>query len=118
MKTPFYMMFPIQNLYQAEMEYEQDIERMKSAYDPKTRRLLKKIEDYCDGLEFEGSRIYDEYPDNMMLRREADRLSEEMHMEYAKENEDMERLDELIFILFLDEIYRRRCRFRRQHRWW
>lgn len=110
MRTPFYMTFPIQNLYQAELEYEQDIMRMKAAYNADTRRLVALVEDYCDGLEFEGSRIYDEYPDATMLRRDAHRLYEQIGQSEEEEA--------LIQVLFLNEILQRRCRFRRQHRWW
>ena len=31
-KVPFYMSYPMQNLYLTEMEYEKDMERMKELY--------------------------------------------------------------------------------------
>ena len=73
-KVPFYMISPLQKLYQMEMEYEKDMERMKALYPRQVQQLLPVIEDYCDGLEYEGSRIYDENPDAQMMRRECEKL--------------------------------------------
>ena len=70
-KTPFYMTYPLQNLYVAEMEYERDIERMRELYPKDVQELLKLVERRCDELEEEGSRMYDENPDRFMMEKEA-----------------------------------------------
>ena len=70
-KTPFYMTYPLQNLYVAEMEYERDIERMRELYPKEVQRLLRLVERRCDELEEEGSRMYDENPDRYMMEKEA-----------------------------------------------
>lgn len=75
---PFYMTYPMQNLYQAEMEYEKDLERMREMYPKEVTKILVCIEDRCDELEFEGSRIYDENPDRMMMEREVQALYEKI----------------------------------------
>ena len=76
-KTPFYMTYPMQNLYLAEVEYEKDMERMKELYPREVRQLQEMVERRCDEMEYEGSRMYDENPDRYMLEREAQRLLEE-----------------------------------------
>lgn len=76
-KTPFYMTYPMQNLYLTEMEYEKDMERMKELYPREVRQLQEMVERRCDEMEYEGSRMYDENPDRYMLEREAKRLLEE-----------------------------------------
>ena len=76
-KTPFYMTYPMQNLYLMEMEYEKDMERMKELYPKEVRQLQEMVERRCDEMEYEGSRLYDENPDRYMLEREAIRLLEE-----------------------------------------
>ena len=43
-------------------------------------KILPLIEERCDALEFEGSRIYDEEPDAQMLREEAQRLYERIRV--------------------------------------
>lgn len=81
-KTPFYMTYPLQNLYVAEMEYERDLERMKELYPRQVQQLLQLIARRCDELEQEGSRMYDENPDRYMMEREACELYER----FLKEN--------------------------------
>lgn len=76
-KTPFYMTYPMQNLYLAEMEYEKDMERMKELYPKEINELQQMVERRADQMEYEGSRIYDENPDKEMLREEAQRIYEE-----------------------------------------
>lgn len=121
-RTPFYMTYPIQNLYMTEMEYERDMERMKELYPGEVKELQKMVEHRCDEMEYEGSRMYDENPDRMMLEEEADRLMER----FLGDNLSVQQrgfqnqgwLRSLIGILFHDEMYRRRCRHRRCNRWW
>lgn len=75
-KMPFYMTYPIQNLYLTEMEYERDMERMKELYPREVKQLQEMVERRCDEMEYEGSRMYDENPDRMMLEEETRRLLE------------------------------------------
>ncbi len=70
-KIPFYMTYPMQNLYLTEMEYEKDMERIQELYPQEVKRLLECIKDRCDELEFEGSRMFDENPDRMMMEKEV-----------------------------------------------
>lgn len=75
-EMPFYMTYPMQNLYLTEMEYEKDMERMKELYPREVRAIQQMIEEYCDQMEHEGSRMYDENPDRRMLEEAAERLLE------------------------------------------
>ena len=77
-KIPFYMTYPMQNMYLTEMEYEKDIERMKNYYPEKTKDIMKLVEERLDELAYEGSRIYDEEPDRMMIQMEIDRLYQKL----------------------------------------
>ena len=137
-KIPFYMTYPMQNMYLAEMEYEKDVERMKELYPREVRRIQEMIERHCDEMEHEASRMYDENPDRQMLEEEARRLYERFLRENPQYNvmmpprpmppKDMQMqqyrnyeegwLRNLIQIMFQNEMYRRRCRNRRCRRWW
>ena len=75
-QMPFYMTYPMQNLYLMEMEYEKDMERMKELYPKEVQNLQKMIERRCDEMEYEGSRMYDENPDRRMLEEEVRRILE------------------------------------------
>ncbi len=76
-RTPFYMTYPMQNLYLTEMEYEKDMERMKALYPKEVSQLQQMVERRCDEMEYEGSRMYDENPDRYMLEEEVRRLLEQ-----------------------------------------
>ena len=108
-RMPFYMTYPMQNLYLTEMEYEKDMERMKELYPREVKRILEMVEEECDKMEYEGSLMFDEYPDRFMLEQIAERIAEKM-----KEPD----LRNLIGVLLNHEMYRRRCRHRRCSRWW
>ena len=42
-KMPFYMSYPMQNLYLTEMEYEKDLERMKELYPKEVKQILEVL---------------------------------------------------------------------------
>ncbi|MGN0349812.1 MAG: hypothetical protein ACI4DR_09785 [Roseburia sp.] len=130
-KMPFYMSYPMQNLYLTEMEYEKDMDRMKELYPKTVGRILECVEEECDKMEYEGSLMFDEYPDRLMLERIVD----EIYQKVAEGDEDMEAeqyrgdrrprrrrredyLQDLIGVILNNEMYRRRCRHRRCRRWW
>lgn len=71
---PFYMSYPIQNIYMTELEYERDMERMKELYPEEARRIQKLVEEECDKMEYEGSMMFDEYPDRLMLKVICERI--------------------------------------------
>lgn len=70
-KTPFYMTYPMQNLYEAEIEYEKDMECIKGWHPKEVQHIQQAVDDRCDELEFEGSRLFDEVPDRFMMQKEA-----------------------------------------------
>ena len=84
-KTPFYMTYPMQNLYEAEMEYEKDIERIKQWHPKEVQRIQKMVDERCDELEYEGSRLFDEEPDRNMMQREANAIYQKLRQEGNQE---------------------------------
>jgi hypothetical protein len=79
----------MQNLFLAELEYEKDFERMKELYPREVSKIAAMVSDRCDELEFEGSRIYDENPDRMMMAREAQALYEKIKKELGLEEQSI-----------------------------
>lgn len=159
MKKPFYMTYPVQSLYMTELEYERDMERMKELYPSEAKKILEYVEDECDRMEYEGSMMFDENPDRLMLRRICDRIygkiaepqmpqvprmpqepqmprmpqmpqmHREENMETGGDMVGMDRrpsqgrrgddgLRNLIEVLLYNEMYKRRCRYKRCRRWW
>ena len=87
-KMPFYMSYPMQNLYLTEMEYEKDMDRMKELYPKEVGRIVECVEDECDRMEYEGSLMFDEYPDKVMFERIKNRIYDKVQEKYPVEEED------------------------------
>lgn len=140
-KMPFYMSYPMQNLYLTEMEYEKDMERMKELYPREVKEILEYVEEECDKMEYEGSLMFDEYPDRLMLEMVVNRIYQKASgegrdveaeqywggMEPPQERRNppppprpgqRDLLRDLIGVMLNNEMYRRRCRHRRCRRWW
>ena len=93
---------------------EDDRKLMESYYPQKAALLQALVTDACDRLDYEGSVIYDEYPDRWNIERNCRdicRQAEEIQELHAmeKKGED-ELLGEFVGSLFCQEIYQRRCR--------
>ncbi len=121
-KMPFYLTYPMTNVYQTEKEYERDMERMKELYPKRMKKLLAYVEEECDKMEYEGSMMYDEYPDKVLLYKTAadvyDRAVPVQETEHGGRRRDRDLLD-VIQVLLYDEMYRRRGRRRRcRRKWW
>lgn len=82
-KLPYYMAYPMPLVYDDERRERMDFEYMKSMYPDAAKKLLPYIEDECDRMEFEGSMIYDEYPDRLQLRLIGSRLLDKAKKDHA-----------------------------------
>lgn len=68
-----YPMFPMYNYDDAE-ELDKDIDYMKSMYPRTCKTIQLDIEDECDKLEYEGSCMFDQFPDRCHLGMIVDRV--------------------------------------------
>ncbi len=73
-KMPFYMTYPMQNVFLEEAEYERDMQRLKGMYPREAALVQRLVEEECDKMEYEGSLMFDEVPDRLMLRQISDRI--------------------------------------------
>ncbi len=73
-KIPFYMAYPMQTVYMEELEYARDLEKLKGMYPKEVRSIQEMVEDECDKMEYEGSLMFDEYPDRLMVNRIVKRI--------------------------------------------
>ena len=120
---PFYATQGSPGFYNEEREQEKEFDLMRSYYPDTARRIQEKAEAQCQLLDYEGSRLYDEYPDRFMLyhichdRLMMRGLCRQIREQVAGELEMQEVgdrfLDDLIEVLVYQEISRRRCRRRR-----
>ena len=68
------MAYPMQNVYLEELEYERDMQKLKDLYPKEVKSIQALVEEECDKMEYEGSLMFDEYPDKLMLRQIVNRI--------------------------------------------
>lgn len=112
---PFHTLYANPVLYDGERIQEQEFALMKSYYPEAAGRIQQKVEEECQLLDYEGSRLYDEYPDRFMLYRLCRKIREQTEGETKAQGVPDGLLDELIQVLLCQEISRRRCR---RHRYY
>lgn len=111
-RLPYYMVYPIPPAFDDERVERVDFAYLKSMYPAMAKQLLPIVEEECDRMEYEGSMIYDEYPDQLQLRLLCRRVSVRAEkMELQKEQRE-----ELIQVLVYQELYQKRCKHRKQRR--
>ncbi|MDE7248177.1 MAG: hypothetical protein K2N43_09860, partial [Lachnospiraceae bacterium] len=66
---PFYMAYPLPLYYQEEDTVTRDLEYLQQMYPSEAKRYQKIISDILNQIDYEGSVIYDEYPDKWQLYR-------------------------------------------------
>lgn len=125
-KLPYYMTYPMPLVYDDERRERMDFEYMKSMYPDAAKKLLPYIEDECDRMEFEGSVIYDEFPDRLQLTLMGRRLLEKAKKDKVlselergsegKKEKDSNWIRDLIQVMLYQEIYKRRCDHRKYQR--
>ena len=99
---PFFMTLPGYPGRMDEKEILNDLEYLQQTYPGEVRRCQRRIAEILDKYDYEGSMIYDEYPDRFSLYRIADTIGKILERESGKGSGD------LIQVLVCDEIYKRR----------
>lgn len=138
MPAPYYQVYgQSPDYYMEDQENERDMERIKELYPDIAREIARHVEEACDKMEYEGSMMFDESPDRLMMRRIAAAIYEKMKEQYpVDEGEDKDEelvmnqevrrrypkgknwLSDLIEVMLYQEIFRRRCRRRSCRRWY
>lgn len=114
---PFHATYSNPFMYEGERMQEEEFKLMKSYYPQTVQRIQERVEEECDLLDYEGSRLYDEYPDKYMLYHLSSRIKESIQPEISSEAVRESFLDELIQVMLYQEISRRRCRRHRCRRY-
>lgn len=110
---PFYMTYPVKYPYNQENRAAKDIEYLREMYPAEAKRLLGRIAEILDRMDYEESMIYDEYPDRWQLYRLAENIVTILKNE-AQDNgeehtqEKWEWISDMVQVLLFDEIFNRR----------
>ena len=112
---PFYMTYPMPLFYQEEDSVQRDLEYLQQMYPAEAKRYQRKVASILDKIDYEGSMIYDEYPDRMRLYQLAEDILNQIKREDMEETgktednpEKWNRIGDMIQILLFYEIYKRR----------
>ncbi|MDE6748736.1 MAG: hypothetical protein K2K21_06705 [Lachnospiraceae bacterium] len=110
---PFYMAYPLPLYYQEEDTVTRDLEYLQQMYPSEAKRYQKIISDILNQLDYEGSVIYDEYPDKWQLYRLTktvmDKIKHAEHIDSSETDEKQwERKEEFVQVLLYYEIYKKR----------
>ena len=134
---PFYMAYPFLLPLDQEQAQEKDLQVMRSFYSRRAAKIQEKVDRECDRMEYDGSMMFDEYPDKFMMEH----LCMKIVQEVLKEEEgntsvliieetcqggqgscgnkrEEEGLRDLIGVILFNEMFRRRSRHRRQKRFY
>lgn len=125
-KLPYYMAYPMPLVYDDERRERMDFEYMKSMYPDAAKRLLPYIEDECDRMEYDGSMMFDEYPDRLQMMLMGRRVFDKTQKDHLfpqtdrvgirEKDGDGSWLRDLIQVMLYQEIYKRRCDHRKYRR--
>lgn len=109
---PFYMTYSTV-AYTKENGMVEDLEYFQQMYLNGARMLQREIVKSISILDYDGSMIYDAYPDQFMLRRLSAKLLDKMKKQTKPEDPlykvlAQEGIDELVFLILLNEVLKRR----------
>lgn len=118
------MTYPIPMFWEEEDTASRDLDYLVQLYPEQAKKYRQRISRMLDGMDYQGSMIYDEYPDRLALLRLAEsvqaRIRQEEEEEQGRETsvEDSRDRKTLIQILLYYEIFRRRRRNGRSWQGW
>lgn len=131
---PFFLRPDFAQILEDQKMTEQDLRTLQSMYPQAARILLPYIEEECDKMEYEGSSMYAQYPDQTTIRNIQDRIynqvkdqfdvqedapDEMLSMQFDRNRRDPRGknwLDNLVRVLLLQEMHHRRRRHRDMRR--
>ena len=112
---PFFMTYRGYAGAEQEKKVLRDLEYLQAAFPNEVKRYQRKIAEILDRFDYEGSMIYDEYPDCYGLRRMAGTIIKILQGEEKKlpeeertSDEKWTWLEEMILVLLCHEVYKRR----------
>lgn len=112
---PFYMAYPEPYFMREETSVLRDLEYLQQLYPAQAKALQKRISQILDRMDYEGSLLYDEYPDKWQLYRLGDSIVAILKREEEEAGEGehtppekWEWIKDMVLLLLYYEIYRRR----------
>ena len=112
---PFYMTYPLPLYYQEEDTVTRDLEYLQQMYPAEAKKYQRMIAGILDKLDYEGSMIYDEYPDRWHMYRLSQEIMDRLRKQNERGNpgteipkEKQEWMSDMVQIVLFYEVYKRR----------
>lgn len=110
---PFYMTYPMPLFYEEEDTVMRDLEYLQEMYPQQARRYQPMVVRLLNRFDYDGSIIYDEYPDRLAIYKMAQDMmaviaKEEKECDREIPEEKMPEIAEIVQIILCHEIFRRR----------
>ncbi|MDF2843072.1 MAG: hypothetical protein K0R00_1498 [Herbinix sp.] len=121
-------MFPLYGYDNCE-DLDKDASYMKQLFPTTARIIQKEVDNECDQLEYDGSIMFDEYPDRILIEKIVDRIYEKIKdndedprlqansLYFFPEHRHRNPLRDVVNIILLNEFFHRRRRHRGRKRW-
>ncbi len=110
---PFYLTYP-SHIFEQSCAYKKDLEYFRQMFPMSVKKLVKQIADRIHLIDYEGSFVYDEYPDELMLRKMTQDFVDDLKKKADSESPDYQKLIrsewiyDYVFLLMVSEIMK--CR--------
>jgi hypothetical protein len=117
---PFYMTYPGSYHTRQDESVIRDLEYLHQTYPAQVKRYHRRVAEILDKTDYEGSMIYDEYPDRCCLQQLTKTIAKILKEEDARSTQTdhdaakWEWMEQFIQVLVCDEIYKRRHGGRRR----
>lgn len=104
------MAYPMPLFYQEQDTVTRDLEYLQEMYPAEAKKYQKVIAGILDRLDYEGSMIYDEYPDKWQIYRLTQVVVDKLKQsgDVGQTELDLERITEFVQVLLCCEIYKKR----------
>ncbi len=104
------MAYPMPLFYQEQDTVARDLEYLQEMYPMEAKRYQKVIAGILDRLDYEGSVIYDEYPDKWQIYRLTQVVVDQLkqNADAGQTDQDWDRTAEFVQVLLCGEIYKKR----------
>lgn len=124
---PFYMTYPLPFTYEEEDTVMRDLEYLQQMYPKTAKKYREVVHETLRIMDYEGSFIYDEFPDRLRLEQITDTIVEKIKSTQKKESpieavkkteetfdeavelsEKWQMVKEIVQLVLFYEIYKRR----------
>lgn len=112
---PFYMTYPYLYAGDDQTRRMQDLEYLQQLYPQEARKIQRKVLMHIEPIDYNGSFLYDEYPDQLMMYRVVAGILNEMKKDAQKAGEDWRPekelwMQDMIKLVLYMEVFKRRCK--------